>query len=168
MKSCRVRCRARVSRLLSWVIVSGGNLEPEAIEVILARLHHYPYGWRQELPAAYRFFGQPVAVTIETRPFPEAGEPPKPADAELHLVRLVLAGLPDVLATAAQEYAAYNDAFPELLRKVTDPRLWVCREFQQQDGPDRWALTSGISDAPDWTIFVEFCGLSFLEVWSGD
>jgi len=29
-----------------------------------------PYGWRCDLPAAYRFFGQPVALTIETRPFP--------------------------------------------------------------------------------------------------
>lgn len=143
-------------------------MEPEAIEAILATLQPYPYGWRQELPAPYRFFGQPVAVTIETRPFPEAGEPPRPASAELDLVRLVLAGLPGVLTIAAREYAAHNDAFPEVLRKVSDPRVWVCREFQQRDGPDRWALTSGISDAPDWTIFVEFRGLSFLEVWSGD
>lgn len=143
-------------------------MEREAIEAILATLQPDPYGWRQQLPAAYQFFGQPVSVTIETRPFPESGVPPRPTRAELDLVRLILSGLPGVLATATREHAAYNDACPELLEKVHDPRVWVCREFQETDGPERWALTSGISDAPDWTIFVEFRGLSFLEVWSGD
>jgi hypothetical protein len=117
-------------------------LEREAIETILATLQPYPHGWRQELPAAYRYFGQPVTLTIETRPFPEAGEPPRPSGAELDLVRLILAGLPGVLATAGREYAACDDTTPELLRKVADPRVWVCREFQERDGPDRWAVAS--------------------------
>lgn len=94
--------------------------------------------------------------------------PPRPVQAEIDLVRLILTELPGVLATVTQEYAAYDDAFPELLKKVHDPRVWVCREFQERDGPERWALTSGNSDAPDWTIFIEVRALTFLEVWSGD
>jgi hypothetical protein len=143
-------------------------LDHEAIEAILATLHPYPHGWRQELPAPYRLLGRPVALTIETRPFPEEGEPPRPSEAELVLARLVLAELPGVLATAEREYAACDDTTPALLRKVADPRVWVCREFQERDGPDRWAVAWGISDAPDWTVCVEFRGLNFVEVWAGD
>lgn len=143
-------------------------MEREAIEAVLATLQPYAYGWRQELPAPYRYFGQPVALAFETRPFPEAREPPRPLGAELDLARLVLAGLPGVLATAAREYTACDDTTPELLRKVAEPRVWICREFQEQDGPQRWALAWGISDAPDWTVYVEFHGLGFLEVWAGD
>jgi hypothetical protein len=143
-------------------------LDADAIEALLGALQPYPYGWRHELPAPYRFFGQPVALTIETRPFPADDLAPPPTQTEINLVRPVLAGLSGVLAKAEQEYAAYNADFPELLGKVHDPRVWICREFQERDGPDRWALTSGISDAPDWTIFIEFRALTFLEVWSGD
>ena len=143
-------------------------MDANAIEAILGALQPYPYGWRHELSAPYRFFGQPVALTIETRPFPADDQAPLPTEAEVNLARLVLAGLSAVLAKAEQEYAAYNAACTELLGKVCDPRVWICREFQERDGPERWALTSGISDAPDWTIFVEFRALTFLEVWSGD
>ena len=143
-------------------------MDADAIEAVLSGLQPYPYGWRQELPTLYRFFGQPVAVTIETRPFPGDGLAPSPTQAEVNLVRLVLARLSGVLAKAEQEYASYNAAFPELLGKVHEPRLWVCREFQARDGPERWAFISGISDAPDWTVFLEFRALTFLEVWSGD
>lgn len=143
-------------------------MEREAIEAILAALQPYPYGWRQELPAAHSFFGQPVSVNIETRPYPEAGDPPELVEGELDLVRLVLARLPEVLAVAEREAAAAPDATPEVLGKVHEPRVWVCREFQERDGPARWALTWGISDAPDWTVFAEFRGLTFLEVWAGD
>ena len=122
---------------------------------------------RHELPA-YRFFGQPITLTVETRPFPAADQAPPPTESEVNLARLVLAGLSEVLAKAEQEYAAYNADFPELRGKVHDPRVWVCREFQQRDGPERWVLTSRISDAPDWTVFIEFRALTFLEVWSGD
>lgn len=69
-------------------------MEREAIEATLAALQPYPYGWRQQLSATYDFFGQPISVTIETRPFPQPGEPPKPTGDELDLVRRVLAGLP--------------------------------------------------------------------------
>jgi hypothetical protein len=143
-------------------------LDAAAVEAFLKGLQPYPYGWRRELPAPYRFFGQPIAVTIETRPFPADSQAPPPAPAEIDLVRRVVNGLPGVLAAAERAYAAYNADFPELVGKVRDPRVWVCREYQAADGPDRWALESGIADAPDWTICVEFRGLAVVEVWSGD
>jgi hypothetical protein len=143
-------------------------LDAGLIDAILNGLQPYAYGWRCQLPSPYRFFGQQVAVTIETRPFPADELAPQPSRAETDLVRLILAGFSEILAKADQEYAAYNAEFPELLGKVHEPRVWVCREFQASDGPERWALTSRISDAPDWTIFVEFRELMFLEVWSGD
>jgi hypothetical protein len=135
---------------------------------MLNGLQPYPYGWGCQLPPPYQFFGQQLAVMIETRPIPADESAPRPTRGEIDLVRLILAGLPEILAKATQEYAAYNAEFPELLAKVHEPRIWVCREFQAEEGPDWWALTSGISDAPDWTIYVEFRGLTLLEVWSGD
>jgi hypothetical protein len=143
-------------------------LDEAAIEAVVHSLQPYPYGWRHGLPASYCFLGQPLAVTIETRPFPADFLAPRPTETELDLVRLILGGLSAVLVIAEREYATYNASDPELLPKVHEPRVWVCREFQASDGPDRWALTSAISDAPDWTIFVEFRGLTFVEIWSGD
>jgi hypothetical protein len=143
-------------------------LDENVIETILRALRPYPYGWQAELPAPYCFFGQPITVTIETRPSPEEIIAPPPIQSEVDLIRLILSEFPRVLVTAAMEYAAYNSEIPELLRKVCEPRVWVCREFQEMDGLDRWAFVSGISDAPDWTIFIEFRGGTFLEVWSGD
>jgi len=131
-------------------------LDADAIETILRALQPYSYGWRHELPVSYRFFGQSIALSIETRSIPGDDPAPAPTQTELTLARLVLAGLPEVVSRAEQEYRAYNDEFPEFAEKTREPRLWICREFQETDGPDRWALTSGISDAPDWTIFVEF------------
>lgn len=134
----------------------------------MGALQPYSYGWRHELPAPYRFFGQPVTLTIETRPVPAEALAPVPSQTEISLVRLILSELPGVLAKAEQEFAAYNKDFPDVLGKVHDPRVWLCREFQETDGPECWALASGISDAPDWTICVEFRALRFQEVWSGD
>jgi hypothetical protein len=145
-----------------------GWLDTEAIEAIVSALRPYPYGWRHELPASYRFFGQPISVTIETQSFPTTDLAPRPTPAEVYLARQILAGFSGVLATAAREYVAYNVDVPGLLEKVHEPRIWICREFQATDGPGRWALTSGIVNAPDWTIFIEFCELTFLEIWSGD
>jgi hypothetical protein len=87
---------------------------------------------------------------------------------ETELVRLVLAGLAGVIAEAERRYMAFNADFPDVITKAHRPRIWVCREFMERDGLDRWAFASGISDAPDWTICIEFRGLEFLEIWAGD
>jgi hypothetical protein len=116
----------------------------------------------------HRFFGHPVGLEIETRPFPDSEPPPSPSQPELELTRLILTGLPEVLAEAEKRYAAYSADSPEVLAKVHRPRVWICREFQDREGRDWWAIEAGISDAPDWTICVEFRGLEFVEVWSGD
>jgi hypothetical protein len=94
-----------------------------AIEAVLSSLKPDPYGWGQELPAPYRFFGQPLALKIETRPFPADDLASPPTQAELELVRRVLAELPEVLAKSEHEYRAYNADFPELLGKVHEPRV---------------------------------------------
>jgi hypothetical protein len=117
---------------------------------------------------AHRFIGHPVAVEIETRPSPDPEPPPSPSRTDVELTRLILAGLPEALVEAERRYAAYSADSPEVLAKVHRPRVWICREFQDREGRDWWALEAGISDAPDWSICIEFRGLEFVEVWSGD
>lgn len=134
----------------------------------MCELEPYPYGWRCELPARYRFFGCPVRVKIETRPSPADELPPPPNPSEVELVRLIVSSLSELLAEAERQYATFDQEFPELFDKIDDPHVWVCREFLELDGPDRWALVSGISDAPDWCIHIEFRGLEFHEIWAGD
>jgi hypothetical protein len=84
------------------------------------------------------------------------------------LVRLILAGLPEVLAEAERQYAEYNADFPELFGKIHYPHVWICREVLEDERPDHWAFVVGISDAPDWGIHTEFHGLEFQQIWSGD
>jgi hypothetical protein len=144
------------------------QVEPDVIEEVIQGLQPYAYGWRSDLPMAYRFFGQPVAVEIETRPFPGPEPPPSPSRTEVELTRVILAGLPEALVEAERRYAAYSADEPEVLARVHKPRVWICREFQDREGRDLWAIEAGITDAPDWTICVEFRGLKFVEVWSGD
>jgi hypothetical protein len=141
---------------------------PEAIEEMLRGLQPYAYGWRSDLPMPHLFFGHAVALEIETRPFPAADPPLLPSQTEVELARLILAGLSKVLAEAERRYAAYSAETPDVLAKVHRPRVWICREFQDREGRDWWALEAGISDAPDWSLFIEFRGLEFVEVWSGD
>src|SRR5262245_16726536 len=116
----------------------------------------------------HRFFGHPVALELETRPFPDSEPPPSPSRPEVELTRLILAGLPGLLAEAERRYATYSAETPDVLAKVHRPRVWICREFQDREGRDWWALEAGISDAPDWSICIEFRGLEFVEVWSGE
>lgn len=143
-------------------------LQSDAKEYILHLLQSYAYGWRCVLPESARFFGHPISLELETRPCPEEESPPLASVGEVDLASLILANIPEVLAVCEREYAAYNAAFPEILAKIDRPRVWICREFQERDGPDTWAFETGISDAPDWSICLEFKGLDFLEIWSGD
>jgi hypothetical protein len=143
-------------------------VRPEVIEEVIRGLQPYAYGWRFDLPMPHCFFGHPVALEIETRPFPDSKLPPSPSRPEVELTRLILAELPGLLAEAERRYAAYSAETPDVLTKVHRPRVWICREFQDREGRDWWALEAGISDAPDWSIFIEFRDLEFAEVWSGD
>jgi hypothetical protein len=143
-------------------------LDSDCIDTILNSLKPYPYGWRHELPSEYRFFGQRIAINIETRACPSSSEAPLAIATETDLLRVILTNFSEVLATSEREYTAYNSDYPELYGKVSEPRVWICREFQEREGPKLWTLSCGISDAPDWTIFVEFRELTFLEIWSGD
>jgi hypothetical protein len=58
--------------------------------------------------------------------------------------------------------------FPELLSKVHEPHIWVCREWLGEGFPGNWSFVVGISDAPDWGTHIEFRGLEFQRIWSGD
>lgn len=143
-------------------------MQANAVAEALELLRPYDYGWRCVLPTSVRFFGHPVALELETRPFPAEDSPPAPSRGEADLASRILAASPEVLAVAERQYAAYNADFPDVMAKIDRPRIWICREFQERDGPDRWTFVVGISDAPDWSIFVEFRGLGFFEIWSGD
>jgi hypothetical protein len=120
------------------------------------------------LPEYARFFGHPVSLELETRRWPTEESPPRPSVGEVDLASLILANIPEVLAVCEREYAACIAEFPEILAKIDRPRVWICREFQEREGLDTWAFETGIADAPDWSICVEFKGLDFLEIWSGD
>jgi hypothetical protein len=124
----------------------------------LEGLQPYPYGWRSLLPASARFFGLPVALEFETRPYPEQDPAPAPSGGEVDLAALLLAEMPELLATCERRYATYNADFPDVMAKIDRPRVWICREMQERDGPDRWSFVVGISDAADWSVFVEFRG----------
>lgn len=143
-------------------------MKPEAIEAVLRQLQPYDYGWRCELPTPSTFFGNPVELRIETRPCPATESAPIPNSTEIELVRLILSALPEMLAQAEQYYADYNAGFPELVDKIDQPHIWVCREWLGSEIPANWTFLIGISDAPDWCIHTEFRGLEFREIWSGD
>ena len=143
-------------------------MDPDAIEAVVQHLQPGPYGWWCELPRPERFFGQPVELRVDTRPFPDDEPPPPPASEELDLVRLILSGLPSVLAECERQYREYNAEFPELLDKVHEPHIWVSREWLGESQSGDWSFVVGISDAPDWGIHTEFRGLEFQRIWSGD
>lgn len=143
-------------------------MEPDSIEAVLQGLQPYPYGWQCELPAAARFFGKLVGLRVDTREVPADGPPPPPDPTEAGLVRLILSGLPGVLAEAERQYAEYNADFPDLIERAHEPQIWVSREVLADEGPGHWAFVVGIVDAPDWCIHTEFNGLEFRLIWSGD
>jgi hypothetical protein len=84
------------------------------------------------------------------------------------LVRLVLGGLPDVLAKAEWQYRQYNADAPDMIERAERPHVWLSRDLLAAEGPMHWAFVVGIADAPDWGIHVEFEGLEFRRIWSGD
>jgi len=63
-------------------------VQPEVIEDVLRGLRPYAYGWRSDLPMPHRFFGHPVGLEIETRPFPDSEPLPSPSRPEVELTRL--------------------------------------------------------------------------------
>lgn len=128
----------------------------------------YRYGWRGDLPAETRFFDQPIQLRFETRPVPRDDTPPPPELDEIELARLILGKWSTLHDECERHYREYNAEFPELLGKVSEPHIWICREWLGEEPPGKWAFVSGISDAPDWGIHIEFTGLEFKEIWSGD
>jgi hypothetical protein len=143
-------------------------VQPDLIETVMRQLRRGPYGWFTDLPASIHFFGQPVELHVDTRPFPTEDPPAKPNRKELNLVRLILGGLSVVLSECERQYVEYNADFPELLNKVHEPHIWVSREWLGDEIPGNWSFVVGISDAPDWGIHIEFHGLQFQQIWSGD
>jgi hypothetical protein len=105
---------------------------------------------------------------LDTRAEPAEEPPPAAEPAEIGLVRLILGGLPGVLAECERRFREYNAEFPELLGKVHEPHIRVSREWLGGEPPGDWAFVVGIADAPDWGIHAEFRGLEFREIWSGD
>jgi hypothetical protein len=141
---------------------------PEAIEAVVRELQPNPYGWGCELPAPFRFFGRTVELRVDTREYPTDDPTPSPDPDELELVRLILGGLPGVLIEAERQYAEYNADFPDLIERAHEPHIWIARNIRETDGPDHWSFIVGIADAPDWGIHIEFQGLEFQRIWSGD
>jgi hypothetical protein len=142
-------------------------MEPDAIEVLLRALHATLWGWQAELPGA-AFLGRQVGLQIDTRSVPGDGPPPMPDAAEVGLARLVLGGLPEVLAEAERQYRAYHAGAPAAVERAHEPCVWLSRAALARDGPDRWAVVVGIAGAEDYGTHVEFAGLSCVGAWSGD
>ena len=143
-------------------------MEPDAIDAVLRGLRPYRWGWRLDSLPRFSFLGKPVALHVDTQPIP-TGNPSPPLDAtEIELVRLILGGLPGVLAEAERQYRQYNADFPDLIERAHEPRIWLSRDILADEGPLHWAFVVGIVDAPDWGIHSEFEGLEFRRIWSGD
>jgi hypothetical protein len=138
------------------------------IDKVLQSLQPYAYGWRTELPKEARFFGHPIELRLDTRAVPARKRAPRPSEAEIELIRLILSGLRGVLREAVCQYALYNVDVPELFGKIHKPRMWISREWLGDTPPGEWALISGISDAPDWGIHIVFHSLEFYRIWSAD
>lgn len=140
----------------------------DAIDGVLGGLRPYRWGWRDDALPGVQFLGRPVGLRVDTDPTP-AGNPPPPPDAtETALVRLVLAGLPDLLPLLEREYREYNADHPDVIERVHEPHIWLSRDFLEEIGPGFWTFGVGIADAPDWGIHLEFDGLQFRRIWSGD
>ena len=137
---------------------------------VLASLLPDKFGWWAELPlAAGDFLGTPMRINVQTRPIPEAGAPPRPNEAELQLVRIVLEGWRPVLLRAETEFRAYNAPHdPNAENIIREPHVWIDRECMTEEGQSRWTLVVGRRDAPDFGYHLEFEGTEFLEIWAGD
>ncbi len=142
-------------------------MEPDTIEAVLRSLHATPWGWQAELPGT-AFLGRRVGLQIDTRSVPVDGPPPVPNAAELGLAGLILGGLPAVLAEAEGQYRAYYSGAPASVERADKPHVWLSRAELARGAPDRWALVVGISGAGDYGTHIEFAGLSYVGVWSGD
>jgi hypothetical protein len=144
------------------------QVERDTIDAVVQRLRPGPYGWRCELPAPVRFFGRPIELLMDTRPVREHEPPPGPAPAEVGLVRLILGGLPGVLAECGRQYRRANIELPRPLGKAHEPAIWVSREWLGDAPPGDWSFVVGISGAAGWGVHSEFSGLEFRRIWSGD
>jgi hypothetical protein len=143
-------------------------MERETIDAVVRQLRPGPCGWRCELPTPVRFFGQPVELLVDTRPVRDDEPPPVLAPAEVELVRLILGGLPGVLAECKRQYRRSSTELRRPLGKAHKPEIWVSREWLGDAPPGDWSFVVGISGAPGWGIHSEFSGLEFQRIWSGD
>ncbi len=142
-------------------------MDAEAIDAVLGSLEEYRWGWRAVLPGV-RFIGQPIELRVDTQPVPTNDPSPALDAAEMALVRLILGSLPALIAEVERQYLAYNADFPEVIERVHEPRVWLCRDVLAEEGPGRWSFVVGIRDAPDWGIHSDYDGLAFERIWSGD
>jgi len=55
-----------------------------------------------------------------------------------------------------------------MIERAHEPRIWLSRDVLAEEGPSSWAFIVGIADAPDWAVHIEFEGLTFRRIWSGD
>lgn len=141
-------------------------MDADAIDAVLRSLGEYTWGWRVALPGV-RFMGKSVGLRVDTQPIPTGGPSPPLDAAETALVRLVLGGLPGVLAEAERRYREHADS-PDIIDRADEPSVWLSRDVLAEEGPGHWALVVGIAGAPDWATHAEFEGLEFHEIWSGD
>jgi hypothetical protein len=144
-------------------------MDEAAVNRLLAGLVASDDGWTASVPAeSGRLLGHPVGIVLQTRHVRKDGPPPAPDEPKLALARQVLASLPEVLAVAEREFAAYagaDDGDPAL---VANPHVWLFLDEYEEAGPGRWAFVVGFRDAPFYGVHVEFDGLAHLETWGGD
>jgi hypothetical protein len=143
------------------------SMDAAIIEEVLRSLFPHPWGWQADLPGV-RFLGQPLGLRFDTREAPAAEPPPPPDDAEVALARQVLGGLSKLLPGAEEAYRRYHAGVPGAVELAHEPIVWVSRSTLAREGPGHWALVVGIAGAEDYGTHMDFAGLSFLSVWSGD
>ena len=142
-------------------------MEADAIDAVLRSLRPTPWGWLAVVPGA-AFLGQPMSLRVDTRDVPTDEPSPAPNSDEVSLARLVLSGLPGVLAQAEQQYRTYHREVPEAVPLAHEPHVWLSRSGMARDGADHWQFVVGIRGAEDYGTHAEFAGLSCVGIWSGD
>jgi hypothetical protein len=121
------------------------------------------------LPVEYgTFFGVGVSIDLQTRSFPEAGEPPKVNANEKALVKSILSNLIPVLQEAERNFEIFNTQAPEAMSLVSDPHIWIDRSRGEEGQPNEWDLVIGVKEAPDFGFHIEFKGLEYRGIWAGD
>lgn len=141
----------------------------EEIDRLISGLALDDRKWVARLPEQYTFLRHRVKLEIDTESVPTEAPPPMPGDELLSLSHLVLANIEPVLQIAGAAYIEYHkEVDPSAIELVERPHLWISIDAVLDDGPLRWALVVGLSDAPDYGTHIEFDGAELVEVWSGD